>query len=94
MRKFHQSRKSQRSITVTLKGSNIPLYGGGASLGSLNGAPVQPVPLTLNFMVRSRAYVLGKLVRPKFYKRIGCSVVMDPKKMNAALTLKNKCTYQ
>ncbi|XP_062074854.1 uncharacterized protein LOC133778842 isoform X2 [Humulus lupulus] len=94
IKKFYQSRKSQRSVMVTMKGSNIPLYGGGASLGSINGGPIQPVPLTLNFMVRSRAYVLGKLVKPKFYKRIQCSVVMDSKKMNSALTLKNKCTYQ
>lgn len=77
-----------------VKGSKIPLYGGGASLSSLNGAPIQPVPLILNFMVRSRAYVLGKLVKPKFYKRIECSVVMDPKKMNVPISLKNKCTYQ
>jgi len=92
--KFYQSRKSQRTLTVTVKGSKIPLYGGGASLSSLNGAPTQPVPLILNFMVRSRAYVLGKLVKPKFYKRIECSVVMDPKKMNVPISLKNKCTYQ
>lgn len=63
-------------------------------MGSLNGAPTQPVPLTLNFMVRSRAYVLGKLVKPKFYKRVKCSVVMDPKKMNVAISLKNRCNYQ
>ncbi|XP_022751261.1 uncharacterized protein LOC111299976 [Durio zibethinus] len=93
MRKFYQSRKSQRALTVMMKGSHIPLYGGGASLGSLNGATTQPVPLTLNFMVRSRAYVLGQLVKPKFHKRIECSVTMDPKKMNEAISLKNKCIY-
>lgn len=93
MSKFYQPRKSQRSITATLKGNHIPLYGGGSSLSSLNGAPVQPVPLTLAFMVRSKAYVLGKLVKPKFYKKVKCSVVMDPKKMNVPITLKNKCNY-
>ncbi|KAK4840987.1 hypothetical protein QYF36_023067 [Acer negundo] len=91
--KFYQSRKSQRSISVTIKGSSIPLYGGGASLSSLNGAPLQPVPLTLNFTVRSRAYVLGRLVKPKFYKRVECDVIMDPKKMNSAISLKNMCSY-
>ncbi|KAF3438967.1 hypothetical protein FNV43_RR17242 [Rhamnella rubrinervis] len=94
MSKFYQSRKSQRSITVTLKGNHIPLYGGGSSLSSLNGAPVQPVPLILEFMVRPRAYVLGKLVKPKFSKKVECSVVMDPKKMNVPITLKNKCNYE
>ncbi|KAF2283730.1 hypothetical protein GH714_014626 [Hevea brasiliensis] len=94
IRKFYQSRKSQRSLTVMLKGSNVPLYGGGANLGSLNGTPTQPVPLTLNLKVRSRAYVLGKLVKPKFYKKVDCLVVMDPKEMNVAISLKNKCNYE
>lgn len=93
MRKFYQSRKSQRSVTVMMKGSHIPLYGGGASLSSLNGALAEPLALTLNFMVRARAYVLGRLVKPKFYKRIECSVIIDPKKMNVGISLKNKCTY-
>lgn len=92
MNKFYQSRKSQRSITVMLKGSSIPVYGGGADLSSVNGVPAQPVPLTLTFLVRSRGYVLGRLVRPKFHKRIVCSVVMDPKKMATDLPLKDKCT--
>ncbi|XP_059643353.1 uncharacterized protein LOC132285200 [Cornus florida] len=91
--KFYQSRKSQRTITVTLNGNNIPLYGGGADLSSKDGVPTAPVPLTLNFMVRARAYVLGKLVKPKFYRRVQCSVVLDPKKMNVANALKNLCTY-
>ncbi|GMJ08001.1 hypothetical protein HRI_004469300 [Hibiscus trionum] len=93
MRQFYQSRKSQRSLIVTMKGSHIPLYGEGANLASLNGAPTQPVPLTLNFMVRSMAYVLGRLVKPKFYKRVQCWVTMDPKEMDKAIQLKNKCIY-
>ena len=92
-KKFYQSRKSQRQITVNLIGSKIPLYGGGADLGSLNGAPIQPLTLALKFEVRSRANVLGKLVRPKFIRRVDCTAVMDPKKMNVAINLKNKCTY-
>ncbi|KGN48532.1 uncharacterized protein LOC105435905 [Cucumis sativus] len=94
MQKFHQRRKSQRPITVTVKGSGIPLYGGGASLGSVNGKPVEPVPMNLQFTVRSRANVLGKLVKPKFYKSVDCSVVMDPINMNKPISLKNKCTYR
>ena len=92
--KFYQSRKSQRSIRVMVRGNKIPLYGGGSSLNSLNGAPVEQVPLKLSFMIKSRGYVLGKLVKPKFYKRVECYVVMDPKKMNVPISLKNKCTYQ
>ncbi|KAG2408614.1 uncharacterized protein HKW66_Vig0034360 [Vigna angularis] len=93
MPKFYQSRKSQRSVRVRVKGSHIPLYGGGANLNTVNGAP-EPVPLTLSVMVRSRAYVLGKLVKPKFHEKIECSVVFDPKKMGVAISLVKKCNYQ
>ncbi|KAK9270503.1 hypothetical protein L1049_026083 [Liquidambar formosana] len=93
IKKFYQSRKSQRSITVTVMGDKIPLYGSGAGLSSSTGTTTVPVPLTLDFMVRSRGYVLGKLVKPKFYKRIECSVTFDPKKINVPISLKN-CTYQ
>lgn len=94
MPKFYQSRKSQRSVRVMVKGSNIPLYGGGANLNSVNGKPVDSVPLTLSVMVRSRAYVLGKLVKPKFYKKIECTVLMDPKKMGVPISLVKNCTYK
>ncbi|KAL3616129.1 hypothetical protein CASFOL_040019 [Castilleja foliolosa] len=92
VKKFYQSRSSQKTVTVMLKGDNIPLYGGGANLNAQNGKPVAPVPLTLNFTVRARAYILGQLVRPKFYKRVQCSLVLAPKKMNVAIPLKS-CTY-
>ncbi|KAJ9674382.1 hypothetical protein PVL29_023750 [Vitis rotundifolia] len=94
IKKFYQSRKSHRSLTIVLMGNKIPLYGGGASLSTSTGTTTEPVPLTLSFMVRSRAYVLGKLVKPKFYKRIECSVNLDPKKLNVPLSLKKSCTYQ
>lgn len=94
IKKFYQSRRSQRTVTVILKGSNIPVYGGGADLSSPDGKPTSPVPLKLDFTVRARAYVLGKLVKPKFTRRIQCSMFMDPKKMGTAISLKNSCTYQ
>ncbi|XP_027148894.1 uncharacterized protein LOC113749383 [Coffea eugenioides] len=94
MKNFYQSRKSQRTVTVSVIGNKIPLYGSGASLSTTpTGTTSQPVPLKLNFVVRSRAYVLGKLVKPKFYKKIECSIVFDPKKLNAPIPLKNDCTY-
>ncbi|CAK9159467.1 unnamed protein product [Ilex paraguariensis] len=94
IKKFYQSRKSQRTITVILSGSNIPLYGGGSDLSSQNGIPTLPVLLSLNFRVRANAYVLGKLVKPKFNNGVQCSLVLDPKKMNVAISLKNSCTYE
>ncbi|KAK6939616.1 Late embryogenesis abundant protein, LEA_2 subgroup [Dillenia turbinata] len=93
IQKFYQSRKSQRQISVAVMGNKIPLYGSGAGLSTSTGTTTEPVPLKLSFMVRSRAYVLGKLVKPKFYKRVECSVTLDPKKLNIPISLKNSCTY-
>lgn len=89
--KFYQSRKSQRLVTVSVVGNKIPLYGSGQWLKSSKGAPTAAVPLKLNFVVRSRAYVLGKLVKPKFYDKIECDVAFDPKKINVPMSLTNKC---
>lgn len=93
MKKFYQSRKSQRNVVITVMGDKIPLYGSGASLSTPTGITTLPVPLKLEFTVRSRAYVLGKLVKPKFYKKIECSIVYDSKKLNVPISLKNSCTY-
>ncbi|XP_059453750.1 uncharacterized protein LOC132184220 [Corylus avellana] len=92
VKNFYQKRKSRASVTVTVTGDQIPLYGSGASLNSASGTSALPVPLKLNFVIRSRANVLGNLVKPKFYKGIDCSLTYDPKKLNVAISLKN-CTY-
>ncbi|XP_076949383.1 uncharacterized protein LOC143622009 [Bidens hawaiensis] len=91
IKKFYQSRKSQRLMKVSVIGDKVPLYGSGQLLKSSKGIPTAPVPLKLRFVVRSRGYVLGKLVKPKFYHRIECSVAFDPNKINVPMTLKNKC---
>ena len=93
MKKFYQSRKSQRSVTVTIVGNKVPLYGSGASISSSTGTTSLPVSLKLNFVVRSKAYVLGKLVKPKFYKNIECDITFDPEKLNVPISLKKSCTY-
>ncbi|KAI3991122.1 hypothetical protein MKX01_022343 [Papaver californicum] len=92
MKKFYQSRKSQRTLTVVVQGNKIPLYGGGSTLSTSTGTTNSPMAMKLNFNIRSRAYVLGRIVKPKFYKSVNCSIVFDPKKLNVAIPLKN-CTY-
>ncbi|KAJ4814127.1 hypothetical protein LUZ62_026693 [Rhynchospora pubera] len=93
--KFYQSRKSQRSLTVLVGGNAVPLYGGGSSLSSTPGKAGYnvPIPLTLNFTIRSRAYVLGKLVKPKFYSIVQCSLNLDQTKLGTKVSLKNSCRY-
>jgi hypothetical protein len=79
---------------VAVQGDDVPLYGGGASLTSTPGKDsTGPIPLSLNFTIRSRAFVLGKLVQPKFYSIVQCSVKLDPIKVGTAISLKNSCEY-
>ncbi|KAG8377593.1 hypothetical protein BUALT_Bualt08G0049200 [Buddleja alternifolia] len=93
IKNFYQKRNTRRNVTVSVIGDKIPLYGSGASLSTPTGTTTLPVPLKLDFTIRSRGYVLGKLVKPKFYKKIECSIVFDPKKLNHPISLKNSCTY-
>ncbi|XXG65427.1 hypothetical protein AAC387_Pa05g3131 [Persea americana] len=93
VKKFFQSRKSQRAMNVVVSGSKVPLYGGGSSWSSSTGNVNVSVPLKLSFMVRARAYVLGKLVKPKFHIKVDCPVVLDPTKLNNPVSLKNSCQY-
>ncbi|KAL9238001.1 hypothetical protein vseg_012483 [Gypsophila vaccaria] len=95
MQQFYQARKTQRNVNVPIYSDKVPLYGSGQNLvGTSTGIPTAPVNMTLSFKIRSRAYVLGSLVKPKFYKTVQCVVSLDPKKINSAISLKNKCTYQ
>ncbi|XP_048130924.1 LOW QUALITY PROTEIN: uncharacterized protein LOC115746371 [Rhodamnia argentea] len=93
LKKFYQQRKSQRLASVSVIGDQIPLYGSGSGLSTSSDMPTVPVPLSLSFVLRSRAYVLGKLVKPKFSKKIDCSVTFDSKKLNVAISLAKSCTY-
>lgn len=93
VKKFFQSRKSQRAMNVVVIGSEVPSYGAGSSLSSSTGNANVPVPLKLSLMVTARAYVLGKLVKPKFYIKVDCPVVLEPTKLNNPVSLKNSCQY-
>ncbi|KAK4428968.1 hypothetical protein Salat_1196800 [Sesamum alatum] len=94
MKKFYEGRRGVKNVTVTVIGDKIPLYGSGASLSTPTGITTLPVPLKLDFTLRSRAYVLGKLVKPRFHNKIECSIVFDAKKLNVPISLKNSCTYK
>lgn len=114
IKKFYQSRKSQRTVLVHITGEKIPLYGSGATLippappaplpkpkKKKKGAPVvipdppappAPVPMKLSFIVRSRGYVLGKLVKPKFLKKIECDINFEHKLLNKHIAITKNCT--
>ncbi|EYU25436.1 hypothetical protein ABFS82_03G042700 [Erythranthe guttata] len=93
VKNFYESRKHSTNVSVVVVGDKIPMYGSGATLSTHLGLTTLPVPLKLEFTVRSRAYVLGKLVKPKFYKKVNCSIVFESKKLNIPISLKKSCTY-
>lgn len=91
VQKYYQPRKSRRSLTIILRGEKVPLYGAGAgmSLSSNGGA----VPLTLDFDIISRGYVIGKLVRVKHLKHVSCPLVVDSSKNKPIKFAQDACTY-
>eukprot|EP01018_Ginkgo_biloba_P002016 Gb_00802 [translate_table: standard] len=89
LREYYQSRKSHRTVSIVVEGKKIPLYGAGSSLSSSDAT--QALPLELVFAIRSRAYVLGKLVKPKFRKHIHCKFELDSNKMKPIRSLHKDC---
>ncbi|KAF5766310.1 putative Late embryogenesis abundant protein [Helianthus annuus] len=94
IKKFYQSRKGHRLVSVNLQGRGVPLYGGGVNWSTMDGKLTAPVPLNLNFTVKAKAYVLGKLVKPKFHRKVSCAIVYKPTKVNVPISLKNSCTVE
>ncbi|KAF3792717.1 hypothetical protein EJ110_NYTH11038 [Nymphaea thermarum] len=87
---FYQRRKSQRTVSVSLQGNRVPLYGGGSGLSTTNPEN-NVVHMNLTFTVRSRAFVLGKLVKLKFYTAVLCPVVLDQSKLGKQVSLQKLC---
>jgi hypothetical protein len=95
MKNFYQTRKGQRSVNVLVVGNKVPLYGGGPIITGTAAMPnnIPPIPLTLSSTVRSRAYVLGHLVKPKFTIQVQCSIKLDLNKLNTPIPLDKSCQY-
>ncbi|CDO98030.1 unnamed protein product [Coffea canephora] len=93
MKKYYQPRKSHRTVLVDIEGTKVPLYGAGSNLvESVNG--VVRVPLTLDFWIRSRGDVVGKLVRTKHRRHVSCSLVIDSTISKPIKFLKDSCVYR
>ncbi|XP_058191442.1 uncharacterized protein LOC131308520 [Rhododendron vialii] len=95
MKKFYQSRKSQRVVVTVVSGNQVPLYGGIPLLsGAKDHLESVSVPLNLTFVMRSRAYILGRLVKPKFYSSITCQVTLEGNRLGKHLNLANSCIHK
>ncbi|MBA0649524.1 hypothetical protein Goklo_017080, partial [Gossypium klotzschianum] len=88
MKKFTQSRKSERKVVTIVKGYQVPLYGGIPVLANTGEHKESiAVPLNLTFVMRSRGYILGRLVKTKFYGKIRCFVTLKGNKLGKPLNL-------
>ncbi|PKA60115.1 hypothetical protein AXF42_Ash009799 [Apostasia shenzhenica] len=100
---FYSSRKSGRVVATAVSGKEISLYGGGSDLSSHGGGsdlsshggvgPSAAVPLSLTFVVRARANVLGELVRSRFYRRVRCSVYLRESRLGRPADIRRACRY-
>ncbi|KAJ7978670.1 Late embryogenesis abundant protein [Quillaja saponaria] len=94
IQKFYQSRKSQRKITVVVQAYQVPLYGAVSAIGNARERKEKIVmPMNLTFVVRSRAYILGRMVKSKFYRTIRCSISLRGNKLGKPLNLTDSCVY-
>ncbi|CAO2194314.1 unnamed protein product [Urochloa humidicola] len=89
--KFYQPRTSHRVASAILHGDKTPLYGAGATLGPSNAGG--RVPLTLELAVRTRGYVMGKLVRVTHARRMRCPVAIDPGSAKPVRLRQSACTH-
>ncbi|KAK4337867.1 hypothetical protein RND71_042354 [Anisodus tanguticus] len=97
MKKFYEPRKSKRIVVAVLQGHQIPLYGAIPLLSDAKDR-IQSVsvPLNLTFLMRSRGYILGRLVKSKFYIHISCQVTLRGNHLgkHINLTSSGSCNYR
>ncbi|KAG6712058.1 hypothetical protein I3842_05G086000 [Carya illinoinensis] len=94
MKKFYQPRKSQRASVTVVLGHQVPLYGGISAIPSVRDHHAKvAIPMNLTFVMRSRAYILGRLVKSKFYTRVRCSVTLRGSKLGKPHNLTHSCVY-
>lgn len=91
LKEYFQGRKSRQIKVVHIEGTKVPLYGAGSNLVVSSNA-VQ-VPLTLEFEIRTRGDVVGKLVRTKRRRWISCPLIIDSTSNKPIKFKKDSCTY-
>ncbi|KAI3759681.1 hypothetical protein L6452_07676 [Arctium lappa] len=93
LKKYYQRRKSQRTAIVSLQATKVPLYGAGSSL-VVSDTGVFEIPLMLEFEIRSKGEVVGKLVTTKHRKQISCTLILKSNTIKPMKFKKNSCTYK
>lgn len=80
-------------MVVHIEGTRVPLYGAGSNLVVTGGDGAVQVPLTLEFELRTRGDVVGKLVRTRHRKRVSCPLTIDSASNKPIKFKKDSCTY-
>ncbi|XP_022989441.1 uncharacterized protein LOC111792484 [Cucurbita pepo subsp. pepo] len=95
MEEFYQKRQSSRKVTTSVSGHQVPLYGGISAIGNWRDQRQDGVEVLLNLTVavRSRAYILGRLVKSTFHTKITCPVTLSNKKLGKSHSFNKTCTY-
>ncbi|XP_019092719.1 PREDICTED: uncharacterized protein LOC109129312 [Camelina sativa] len=70
LKSYYQPKQSNHTSMINLVGSKVPLYGAGAELvaSDHNGG----VPVKLEFEIRSRANIVGHLVKSRHREHLSC----------------------
>ncbi|KAL8217403.1 hypothetical protein R6Q57_020776 [Mikania cordata] len=93
LKKYFQQRKSRRTAIVNLEATKVPLYGAGSSL-VVSDAGVFEIPLKLEFEIRSKGEVVGKLVTTKHRRQVSCNVTLPSNIIKPIKFRKSSCIYQ
>ncbi|CAL1372914.1 unnamed protein product [Linum trigynum] len=94
MKKFSQPRKSGRTVVTVVNARQVPMYGGVPVLSNaFTDMGRVAVPLNLTFTVRSRAYILGRLVTSKFYTKVRCRLTLRGNNLGKSHNLTDACFY-
>ncbi|KAL5729223.1 hypothetical protein ACHQM5_002200 [Ranunculus cassubicifolius] len=92
LKKYYQPRKSTRFVSVIMEGTKVPLYGAGASLQVVSNNK-EDVPLKLEFGIRTRGNVVGRLVRTRHRMHVNCSMDVDTTANKPIRLKEDSCIY-
>uniref|UniRef100_A0A7N0RDI3 Late embryogenesis abundant protein LEA-2 subgroup domain-containing protein n=1 Tax=Kalanchoe fedtschenkoi TaxID=63787 RepID=A0A7N0RDI3_KALFE len=93
MEEFYEERKRERKVETEVNGHQVPVYGAVTAINDVRDKRKFVLPMNLTLAVRSRADVLGRLVRSKFYDQVRCPVTLRGDKLGKKLKVSN-CVYE
>ncbi|EFH61918.1 hypothetical protein ARALYDRAFT_319165 [Arabidopsis lyrata subsp. lyrata] len=88
LKSYYQPRKSKHIAIVKLTGAEVPLYGAGPHLAASDKKG--KVPVKLEFEIRSRGNLLGKLVKSKHVNHVSCSFFISSSKTSKPIEFSHK----